>query len=199
MRLIKHISLIFQILLVWYLLAGNGSSKSVACGYFTPLLAWWGGQMVANIMSLWLIICNFLKVWITRPQKQSYCSQNQAGPLEMSSTTPFAQSRLSYSNSLLRSASNCMWNISRDRGYSTSQSKLFHCSASCTLKFFYFMLKHNFLWFGMCPLPLVLSLDVTEKRLPLPNEIFTHTDIRFPSQVFPSASWKSQLSQLLPA
>lgn len=42
----------------------------------------------------------------------------------------------------------------------------------------------------MCPLPLVLSLDVTEKRLPPPNEIFTNTDIRFPSQAFPSASWK---------
>lgn len=52
------------------------------------------------------------------------------------------------------------------------------------------MLKHNLLWFSMCSLPTVLSLDMIEKSLPPLNKIFIHTDIEFPSQVFPSPSWK---------
>lgn len=98
--------------------------------------------------------------------RNSYHSQNQAGPLEMSSATLTAQSRLSYSSSLLRSASSWMWNTSKDGDYLVSQSNLFYCLASCTLKCWeFFMLKYTLLWFGVCPLPLVLSLHDWEESV----------------------------------
>lgn len=61
-----------------------------------------------------------------------------------------------------------------ETNYSTSQSNF---GFSHTEKFWgFFMLKRNLLWLGMCSLPLVLSLAMTEKSLPPPNKIFIHTD-----------------------
>ena len=49
MRLMKHLRLIFQIFLIWYLTVGNEAAKMTLCGCSTPVLAWWCSQMVANI------------------------------------------------------------------------------------------------------------------------------------------------------
>lgn len=52
-------------------------------------------------------------------------------------------------------------------------------------KFPYFMVKQHFLYSILCPLPLVLSLDTSEKSVSLPfifsNQVFRHMDKIFPS------------------
>lgn len=112
----------------------------------------------------------------------------------MSRPTPSAQSRLNYSSRLLMSASSWMLSISRNGDSTISQSNLFRCLPACALKKLFLMLKQNFLCVGMCPSPLVLSLDVTEKSLVpsslLPPVRCLYTPIRSPSQAFPSPSWK---------
>ena len=47
----------------------------------------------------------------------------------------------------------------------TSLGNLFQCSVTLTVKQCFPMFRWNLLCFSLCPLPLVLSLDTTKKRL----------------------------------
>ena len=56
-------------------------------------------------------------------------------------------------------------NISREGDSTTSLGSLFQCSVTLRGKKFFLMFRQNFLFFSLCPLPLVLSLGTTEKSL----------------------------------
>jgi len=77
---------------------------------------------------------------------------------------PPCRSRVTYSR-LHRTLSRQVLNISREGDSTTSLGRLFQCSITLRVKKFFFVLSWNFLCFSLCPLPLVLSLDTTEKCL----------------------------------
>jgi len=70
------------------------------------------------------------------------------------------RSRVTYSR-LHRTWSRQVLNISREGDSTTSLGSLFQCSVTLRVKKFFLM----FSWNLLCPLPLVLSLDTTEKSL----------------------------------
>jgi len=82
-----------------------------------------------------------------------------------SSTTP-CRSKVTQSR-LHRTVSRQVFNISREGDSTTSLGSLCQCSVTLRGKKFFLMFSWNFLCFSLCPLPLVLSLDTTEKSLPL--------------------------------
>jgi len=55
--------------------------------------------------------------------------------------------------------------ISREGDSTTSLGSLFQCSVTLRGKKFFLMFRWNFLFFSLCPLPLVLLLGTTEKSL----------------------------------
>ena len=76
-------------------------------------------------------------------------------PLQAPCSKPAAQSRGVFSWVL---------NISKDGGSTTPPGNLCQCSVTLTAKRV-FMCKCNFFYFSLSPLPLVLSLDTTDKSL----------------------------------
>ena len=58
-----------------------------------------------------------------------------------------------------------VWNISREGDSTPSLGSLCQCSITLRGKKFFLIFSWNFLCFGLCPLPLVLSLGTTEKSL----------------------------------
>jgi len=74
------------------------------------------------------------------------------------------RSRVAYSR-LHRTTFRRVLNISREGDSTTSLGSLCQCSFTLRGKKFFLMFRRNFLCFSVCPLPLVLSLDTTEKSL----------------------------------
>jgi len=59
-----------------------------------------------------------------------------------------------------------IFSISRDGDYTSSLDNLFQCLITLTAEiFFLLVVKWNVFYFGLCPLPLLPSLDITEKEL----------------------------------
>jgi len=85
---------------------------------------------------------------------------------------PPCRSRVIYSR-LHRTLSRWVLNISREGDSTTSLGNLFQCSITLRVKKFFLMFRRNFLCFGLCPLPLVLSLGTTENSL-APSSPYTH-------------------------
>jgi len=79
---------------------------------------------------------------------------------------PSCRSRVTYSR-LHRAASRWVLNISREGDSTTYLGSLFQCSVTLRGKKFFLMFRRNFLCFSLCPLPLVLSLGITEKSGPI--------------------------------
>lgn len=67
-------------------------------------------------------------------------------------------------------------NVSKCRDSSASLSKLFQYSVTLTIIKCFFKFRWNFLWSSLCPLPLVLSVDITNKSLDPPS---LHPTFRF--------------------
>jgi len=57
--------------------------------------------------------------------------------------------------------------ISRDGYPTTSLGNLSWCLSTLAVKVLFLMFKWNFLWFSLCPWPLVLSLGTTGKSAAL--------------------------------
>lgn len=68
-------------------------------------------------------------------------------------------------SSLHRKASSSVLNISREADSMISLGSLFQCSVTLTVKKFFLLLLCNILCHIFCPLPLVLSLHITENSL----------------------------------
>jgi len=66
---------------------------------------------------------------------------------------------------LHRTFSRWVLNISREGDSTTSLGSLFQCSVTLRGKKLFLVFRWNFLCLSLCPLPLVLSLDTTEKSL----------------------------------
>lgn len=86
-----------------------------------------------------------------------------------------------------KAMSNWVLNVSREM---ETQCSLGQClNAVIVRKFPYFMVKQHFLYSILCPLPLVLSLDTSEKSVSVPfifsNQVFRHMDKIFPSLLLP--------------
>jgi len=77
---------------------------------------------------------------------------------------PHCRSRVTYSR-LHRTLSRQVLNISREGDSTTSLGSVFQCSVTLRGKKFFLMFRRNFPCFILCPLPLVLSLGITEKSL----------------------------------
>jgi len=77
---------------------------------------------------------------------------------------PPSRGRVIYSR-LHRTASNQVLNISGEGDSTASLDSLFQCSITLKVKKFFLRLRWNILCFGLCPLPLVLLLGITEKTL----------------------------------
>jgi len=93
-------------------------------------------------------------------------SSGLEGPSVGHPVQPPCQSRVTYSR-LHRTLSRRVLNISREGDSTTSLGSL--CQGSVTLrgKLLFHTFRRNFLCFSLCPLPLVLSLGITEKSLAL--------------------------------
>lgn len=76
------------------------------------------------------------------------------------------------------------WIISKDTDSTTPLGILFHCLTSLMGKKFVLLFIWNFFCFILCPLPLIPSLDTSEKRLSLssllPSVRYLYTRIRSP-------------------
>jgi len=92
---------------------------------------------------------------------------------------PSCRSRVTQSR-LHRTMSRWGLNISREGDSTTSLGSL--CRGSITLggKKFFLMFRQNFLYFSLCPLPLVLLLGTTEKSL-APSSCVVSTEKGFSS------------------
>jgi len=66
--------------------------------------------------------------------------------------------------------------ISPRRKTTTSLGNLCHCSVTRTVKMCFLMFRQNLLCFSLCLLPLILSLDITEKS-PAPTSL--HLPFRY--------------------
>ena len=77
---------------------------------------------------------------------------------------PFCRGRVTYSR-LHRTFSRGVLNISREGDSTTSLGSLFQGFITLRGKKFFLIFRRNFLCLSLCPLPLVVSLDTTEKSL----------------------------------
>ena len=102
------------------------------------------------------------------------------GPLWFIKSNRPCQSRVTYSR-MHRTLSWRVLNISREGDSTAPLGSLFQCSVTLRGKKFFLMFRRNFLWPSLCPLPLVLSLDTTEKSL-APSS--WHPPFRFVKDVF---------------
>jgi len=84
---------------------------------------------------------------------------------------PLCRSRVTYSR-LHRTLSRRVLNISKEGDSTTSPGSLFQCSITLRVKKFFLMFRRNFLCFILRPLPLVLSLGITERSLAARNKFF---------------------------
>jgi len=96
---------------------------------------------------------------------------------------------------LLRTMSTRLLNISKDKDSTTPLGNLCQCLVILTVKKCFLMFTRNLLGFSLCPWPLVLSLNTTEKSLALSSQVFINITKISPH---PSLLWsiQSQLSQL---
>jgi len=76
------------------------------------------------------------------------------------------KARVGYSR-LPRTVSIQVFNTSKDGDSTTSLGHLFQCLTMLTVKKLCLMFKWHLLYFSLCPWPLVLSQDTTEKSLAL--------------------------------
>jgi len=83
------------------------------------------------------------------------------------SPTPY-RSRVTQSR-LHRTLSRRVLNISREGDSTATLGSLGQCSITLRGKKFFLMFRRNFLCFGLCPLPLVLSLGTTGEMLQSPH------------------------------
>jgi len=81
------------------------------------------------------------------------------------SSSPTPLPKQGHLQQLHRNLSRRVLNISTEGDSTSSLRSLFQCSVTLRGKKFFLMFRRNFLCFGLCPLPLVLSLATTEKSL----------------------------------
>ena len=93
---------------------------------------------------------------------ESQNGKDWKGPLWIICSNPSAKTGPSRA---VRNLSRQVLNISGEGESTTSLSSLLQCSVILIVKKFFLILRWNFIYFSLCPLPLVLSLGTTEKSL----------------------------------